>query len=67
VEDEMLTLKDVANETGYEMSTLRREAIKGTLKAKKFGNTWTVTRTALNEWLESDKRNPKKGPKGPKN
>jgi hypothetical protein len=67
VEDEILTLSEVSKETGYEMSTLRREAGKGNLKAKKFGNTWTVTRSALIEWLQSEQRNPKKGPKGPRN
>jgi excisionase family DNA binding protein len=54
------TLKEASEITGYEASTLRREAIAGRLVATKFGTTWVVSEEALNIWLKSESRQPNK-------
>ena len=54
------TLKEASDLTGYDASTLRREAIQGRLIAAKFGNTWVITEEALDVWLKSASRQPNK-------
>ncbi len=62
-EDELLTVTQAAGIAGVDVSTLRRAAVAGRIKATKLGNQWVVTRGNLEKWMESPAHNPNKGPK----
>jgi hypothetical protein len=50
---ELLPLKDLAAEYGLSYNSLRSYAIRGRLRAKKFGNQWATTRRAVEDYLAS--------------
>lgn len=60
MEDELLTLVKAAEVAGCSAPTLSRAIRLGKLAGKKFGNTWLVTRQALDEWLKSGGYHPAK-------
>jgi len=45
-----MTLNEAAAELGLETSTLRRQIGRGSLRARKVGPVWTVTRRELERY-----------------
>ena len=59
MQNEILTVKDVAQEAGVDESTVRRWCISGKLQSSKLGaRVWMVTRSALQEFLQSQGHQP---------
>ena len=50
---ELRPLKELAKEFGLSYNSLRGYAIRGRLRAVKFGNQWASTRQAIEEYLAS--------------
>jgi hypothetical protein len=50
---ELRPLKDLAKEFALSYNSLRGYAIRGRLRAVKFGNQWASTRQAIEEYLTS--------------
>ena len=46
----MLTLAQAADELGLAAATLRWQIANGKLKARKFGNSWVITRRELERY-----------------
>lgn len=51
--EELLTLVQAAEYCGYRAATISIAIRKGKVKARKFGHTWAVTRTAVDDWLKT--------------
>lgn len=65
-DDELLTLTEAAAETGYTTGRLRQMARDHGLPAKKYGNTWLITRGELEQYLSA--HHPERGrPRGSRN
>lgn len=64
---ELRPIKELAEEFPLTYHSLRTYAKTGRLRAKKFGNQWSTTRAAIEEYLASRDLNtiPKKHRKGP--
>ena len=56
--DELITLTVAAESAGCSSATLRRMIKLGKLQATKYGKTWLVSRSALDEWVKSGAYNP---------
>lgn len=52
----LLTLAQMAEETGYEQSWLRRQCEQGKLRAQKLGKTWLVTPSAVARFMSAPTR-----------
>lgn len=59
--DKLLSLSEAATIAGYEVSALRRLAIKGVFPAEKVGNQWTILDSKLREWMNSENYHQGKG------
>ena len=46
-----LTMTEAAEYSGRDVSTLRRAAIRGSLKARKMGTIWVATRADVDAYL----------------
>ena len=60
--DELLTLKQVAQELGIDTSRLRRLAARGALRAQKLGKTWITTRRDVDAFAVTER--PRGWPRG---
>lgn len=58
-EDKLLSLNEAAEQSGYEVSALRRLAILKRLPAKKVGRQWVITQSQLNKFMSSENYRPK--------
>ncbi len=58
-----MTITEAAKASGREESTLRRAAIRGTLKAEKIGRDWLITPAALEDYVaNAERRRPRQRP-----
>lgn len=57
-EDKLILLEEAARQTGYEVSALRRLAIKKKFPAEKFGRQWVTTQAKIDEFMRSKNYRP---------
>jgi hypothetical protein len=62
--DELITLKEAAEQSGLSYSHLRLLAREEKIWAKKLGNSWFTTALAVREYLARDRRPGPKSKKG---
>lgn len=58
--EELLNIEEAATLAGLAQSTLRLQARRGRMKARKFGRDWAITRGSLHDYLKSVGRKPVK-------
>lgn len=61
-DDELLSLTEAAEIAKYDPGSLRALAIARKFPARKVGKQWTITRQALERWMQSEHYRP--GQKG---